>query len=365
MTLVDAIIMLLAAAGTSALATPMASRLAHLFDVVDRPNGRKVNTRADIPLLGGLAVAFGAVMGLAAASLVLGEETLAPQRLEGILIGGTLLLVLGAVDDRHGLGAWTKLAVQILAAVVAVQYGFEIPHLTEPLTRTTLQIPGWASWLITIVWIVGVTNAVNLIDGLDGLASGLGAIIAGTLVVICWQAGQMVGVVYGIALFGALLGFLPFNFPPARIFLGDTGALFIGFSLSLLAIEGARQPAILTFVVPLLALAVPLLDTALSIVRRLREGRPVFSADRAHMHHRLLEFEGSDRQAVLSLYFLTICFCVIAVSFTRLQGYAAIVFLCAVAVLTLRLLRNLEVLNSDTFENGPSESIQGNEVEEP
>jgi len=354
---------LLAAASTAAIATPMASKLARLFDIVDRPNERKVNKRADIPLLGGVAVAFGTVMGIAVAGIVAGEEALAPVRLEGFLLGSTALLVLGVVDDRFGLGAWTKLCVQILAAVVAIQYGFVIPHITEPLTRTTFEIPEWASWAVTIAWIVGVTNAVNLIDGLDGLATGLGAIIGATLVEICWQAGQGVGVVYGVALVGALLGFLPFNFPPARIFLGDTGALFIGYSLALLALEGSRQPAILTFVVPLLALAVPLLDTLLSIVRRLREGRPVFSADRAHMHHRLLEFEGSDRQAVLSLYFLTACFCVIAVSFTRLQGYAAIVFLGAVAVLTLRLLRNLEVLNSEETSSGAARDLARKEAE--
>jgi UDP-GlcNAc:undecaprenyl-phosphate GlcNAc-1-phosphate transferase len=127
--------------------------------------------------------------------------------------------------------------------------------------------------------------------------------------------------------------------------MGDTGALFLGFSLALLTLEGYRTTALLTFVVPLLALAVPLMDTALSILRRLREHRPVFSADKRHMHHRLLESEGSDRGAVLSLYFLTGCFCIIAVSFTRLQGYAAIVFLGAVAILTIRLLWNLGVFS--------------------
>jgi UDP-GlcNAc:undecaprenyl-phosphate GlcNAc-1-phosphate transferase len=140
---------------------------------------------------------------------------------------------------------------------------------------------------------------------------------------------------------GALLGFLPYNFPPARMFLGDTGALFIGYVLALISLEGFRKVTVLTFVVPLLALAVPILDTGLSIVRRLRRRRHIFSPDREHMHHRLLEAAGSQRSAVLSIYFLTGCFCVIAVSFTRLQGYAAIVFLGAVAVLTIRLLRNL------------------------
>jgi UDP-GlcNAc:undecaprenyl-phosphate GlcNAc-1-phosphate transferase len=147
--------------------------------------------------------------------------------------------------------------------------------------------------------------------------------------------------VLGVAFVGAVLGFLPYNFPPARMFLGDTGALFIGYVLALISLEGFRKVTVLTFVVPLLALAVPLLDTALSILRRVRRRRHIFAPDREHMHHRLLEAAGSQRSAVLSIYFLTGCFCVIAVSFTRLQGYAAVIFLGAVVVLTVRLLRNL------------------------
>jgi UDP-GlcNAc:undecaprenyl-phosphate GlcNAc-1-phosphate transferase len=148
-------------------------------------------------------------------------------------------------------------------------------------------------------------------------------------------------VVVGTTFVGALLGFLPHNFLPARIFLGDTGALFIGYVLSLLAIEGYRQGSVLTFVVPILALAVPIMDVALSVLRRLRRHTAVMQADRAHMHHKLLESEGSQRAAVLALYFLTACFCVIALSFTRLQGYASLAFLAAVLALTFRLLRNL------------------------
>jgi UDP-GlcNAc:undecaprenyl-phosphate GlcNAc-1-phosphate transferase len=144
-----------------------------------------------------------------------------------------------------------------------------------------------------------------------------------------------------VAFVGSLLGFLPHNFLPARIFLGDTGALFLGYVLSLLAIEGYRQGSLLTFVVPLLAMAVPIMDVALSVMRRLRRHSAVMQADRAHMHHKLLESEGSQRSAVLALYFLTACFCVIALSFTRLQGYASIAFLLAVMALTFRLLRNL------------------------
>jgi UDP-GlcNAc:undecaprenyl-phosphate GlcNAc-1-phosphate transferase len=155
----------------------------------------------------------------------------------------------------------------------------------------------------------------------------------------------------GVALVGALLGFLPYNFPPARIFIGDTGALFIGYALSILTLEGYQRVTVITFLVPLLALAVPLLDTGLSVIRRLRTGAGVMQADRLHIHHRLLiEHEGSHRSAVLSLYFLTVCFCVIAVSFTRLQGVVSLVFLGVVALLTLRILRNLGLFSVEEGE---------------
>jgi UDP-GlcNAc:undecaprenyl-phosphate GlcNAc-1-phosphate transferase len=168
-----------------------------------------------------------------------------------------------------------------------------------------------------------------------------------TLVIICWQGEQWVGVVIGLVLFGALIGYLPFNFPPARIFLGDTGSLVIGYGLALMALEGYRKTAILAFLVPVLALAIPLLDTLLSIVRRLRSGHGVFSPDRLHMHHRLLYREGSHKNAVLMLYFLTGCFCMIAVSFSQLDGWVAFLYLAAVVAVTIRLLRNLDAFSLD------------------
>jgi len=176
---------------------------------------------------------------------------------------------------------------------------------------------------------------------------------------ICWQANQHAGVVLGVALVGALMGFLPFNFPPARIFLGDTGALFIGYALSLLAIQGYigghRKAALLTFAVPMLALAVPLLDTGSSILRRFLSGRPILDADNLHLHHRLLASEGSQRAAVLSLYFLTACFCIIALSFSRLQGYVAVGFFVAVVFLTVRLLWNMGAFRGELHTTEGSE----------
>jgi UDP-GlcNAc:undecaprenyl-phosphate GlcNAc-1-phosphate transferase len=329
----------------AAAATPLVSRLAHTLQIVDRPNERKVSRRDNMPLLGGLAVAAGTALGLGSALAMSGTGAIGEVGFEGFFLGSILILGLGVVDDRSGLSARPKLAVQILAALVAVAFGFRIEEFREPISGTDYLLPFWLQWTVTTLWIVAVTNAMNLMDGLDGEAAGLGCIIALTLSWICWQANQSAGVVLGVALAGALIGFLPFNFPPARIFLGDTGALFIGFALSLLSIQGYigghRKAAVLTFAIPMLALAVPLLDTGSSILRRLRSGRPILDADNLHLHHRLLVSEGSPRAAVLSLYFLTACFCIIAVSFARLRGFVAVAFFGAVIVLTARLLWNM------------------------
>jgi UDP-GlcNAc:undecaprenyl-phosphate GlcNAc-1-phosphate transferase len=336
-TIVPFVVGLVVAAAT----TPIAARIAHALGAIDKPNERTVNRRQNIPLLGGIAVALGFFTALAAATIVAGDAAEVRGHLEGQLLGSLILLALGVVDDRTALSARTKLPFQIAAAAVAIFYGFRIDHLTDPISLHVWWFPEPLVWVVTGLWIVGITNALNFMDGLDGLAAGIGAIIGATLTFIAWQADQTLGVMIGLAFLGAVLGFLPWNFPPAKIFLGDTGALFIGFNLSLLALEGYRKVSVLTFVVPLLALAVPLMDAALSIYRRLRRGESMMAPDRQHMHHRLLEASGSHRPAVLSIWFLTACFCVIAVSFTNLEGTAALIFLALVIVLTLRLLRNL------------------------
>jgi UDP-GlcNAc:undecaprenyl-phosphate GlcNAc-1-phosphate transferase len=346
---VDSFIPLLVALAVAALLTPVVSRLARGLGALDHPSDRSVSQRPNIPLWGGLAVAAGFGAGLLLALWLSGVRP-APSHLGGMLLGGAVILALGICDDRFGLGATVKFAVQIAAAAIAIAAGYQMDHLTEPITRTTFVFSEPLVWLASGLWIVGVTNALNLIDGLDGLATGVGAIICATLTVILLQTGEPFGVCVGVALLGALLGFLPFNFPPARIFLGDTGSLFVGYSLALLSLEGYSQVTVITFVVPLLALAVPIIDTLISIVRRAGEGRSPFRADRQHIHHRLLARRGSPRAAVVQFYFLTACFSLIAVSFTDLQGYVAAFCLVAVLFLTLRLLRNLGALSFGTRE---------------
>jgi UDP-GlcNAc:undecaprenyl-phosphate GlcNAc-1-phosphate transferase len=337
-----------AALVTAAVATPLAGRLSLAFGAIDRPNERKVSVRANIPRWGGLAVGLGCFVGLAVALLMLGDAAgdLAAD-LEAFLAGGLLVLAIGALDDRWSLSAWPKLVVEIAAAAIAFSAGLRIEHVTDPITGQVWYFTPWLSWALTTGWIVVVTNSFNLIDGLDGLCTGVSAIIGTALTILAFQGGQPVGLVFGVALVAALLGFLPFNFPPARIFVGDTGALFVGYSLSLLALVSYQRVTVVTFLVPLLTLAVPLLDTGLSILRRLRQRSNVMMPDREHIHHRLLkDFQGSHRPAVLSLYFLTACFCLIAISFARLQGYAVIIFLVVVLALTWRILRNLGLVGS-------------------
>ncbi len=337
------LIPLAVAAGVAALATPVVMRLAIAARIIDRPSERSVNRRPNMPLLGGLAVGLGFAAGLAVAIRQI-EPAVPDGHLFALVLGGALALATGIYDDRFGMNAWAKFSAQIVVAVIAISCGYQIDHITVPISRTVFIFPTWLSWVVTLLWIVTVTNAINLVDGLDGLATGVAAIIAATLAILAAQTGVFFGICIGVAMVGALLGFLPFNFAPARVFLGDTGALFIGFVLSLLALEGYRQLTLLTFVVPVLALAVPILDTALSVVRRLRSGSQIFGADRFHMHHRMLESEGSARSAVLQVYVLTAAFCSISLAFANLEGYMALLFLVAVGLLTCRLVTNLGAL---------------------
>ena len=337
------LIPLAVAFGVSALMTPLVKRLAISVGITDHPSERSINHRPNMPLLGGMAVGLGFAVGLAVAIRQI-EPVLPAGHLFALALGGALILATGIYDDRFGMNAWAKFSVQIVAAVLAIRFGYQIDHFTEPFFHTSFVLPMWLSWAVTILWIVAITNAINLVDGLDGLAVGVAAIIVATLTFLAAQAGEVFGVCMGVAMLGALLGFLPFNFAPARIFLGDTGALFIGYVLSLLALEGYRQVTLLTFVVPVLALAVPILDTTLSVVRRLLNHSRIFNADRLHMHHRMLESVGSARSAVLQLYILTAAFCLISLAFFKLAGYMALFFLAVVAFLTYRLVKNLGVL---------------------
>lgn len=294
-------------AGLSSLAlTPLVIRLAAARQLFDVPDGdRRVHTRP-VPRVGGVVVFAAMLCGLlvtAVVDLVTGGtfiRTNAPF-LISVLAGSAILFAAGLVDDLRGLRPYDKLAAQVLAASVAFFLGFQVERIGfGPEMGIDL---GWMALPVTLLWIVGVTNAFNLIDGLDGLATGIALVALGTTAIAAVLLGNPEVLVVCLALTGALIGFLRYNFNPARIFLGDSGSLFIGFLLAVLSVHGSMKSATAVLIlVPLSALALPLLDTVLAIGRRWLRGVPLSSADARHIHHRLLALGFTHRTAVILLY---------------------------------------------------------------
>ncbi len=296
------LIVLITAGAVTLLLTPLAERAAIRFGVFDRPEARKMH-RTSMPLLGGLALAAGFAAGCALAYSLNGARTLDTPML-GLAIGAIMMILLGVYDDRRGADAKLKLAVQTLAALVVIASGSRIAILTNPFgghwDLGVLSVP------VSVLWIVGITNAINLIDGLDGLAAGIGAIVSLTLFAISIPDPVTFVPIAAVALAGACLGFLKFNFPPARIFMGDTGSLFLGFVIAIIGMQGFLKGATaLALLMPLLAVGLPVLDTALAILRRTIQHTHLFQADREHLHHRLVRIGLSHRQAVVVMYWVS------------------------------------------------------------
>ena len=332
----------LAAAAVSCVTTPLVRRLAIAVGILDRPEARKMH-REPMPLLGGLAVAAGLAAGCLLA-YVLPDHRVPGMPLAGLGIGALLMVGLGVYDDARGADARLKLSVQTLAALVVIASGNRIGILTNPFGGTwdlgALSVP------VTILWIVGITNAMNLIDGLDGLAAGIGAIVAATLFAAAIPDATSFVPVAALALSGASAGFLRSNFPPARIFLGDTGSLLVGFVIAVLGMQGSfKGTTALALVVPIIALGIPVADTALAILRRGRQRRHLFQADREHLHHRLVRIGLSQRQAVLVLYWISIFLAGTAISLKNLppqKGFLLVALALSAGALWLRSLVYVE-----------------------
>jgi len=286
--------------------TPLVRRIVLRYEVVDKPEARRVNT-IPVPRGGGLAVC--AAFLLAASTFLYLNQgarfvpiplSLAPSEVAALLLGGAIAAALGAIDDLFDLRARMQLLGQIGLAVFAVALGISIDFIANPIGPGQIRFPpGPIAAGLTVFWIVGMINSINWIDGLDGLSTGVALIAAVTLGIISLttQVGQPLIAVLCFALAGALLGFLRWNFNPASIFTGTSGVQFVGYTLAVLAILGTAKVA-----VALLVLGVPIIDTFWIIVRRLSEGRSPFSPDRTHIHHRLLDLGLSHRQTVLVIY---------------------------------------------------------------
>ncbi len=284
---------LLLAFGLVFLGTPLVKKLAYKIKALDQPAQRKVHHQP-MPRLGGLAICLGFWL-----TVLLTTEM--NSGLYGLLGGGLLITLVGIIDDIKGVTARQKLAVQIVAACIVMYAGVRVDFVTHPV-KGVISLSYW-SYPLTLLWIIGITNAVNLIDGLDGLAAGVSAIAAVTLGVIAYLETSQQTAMLAFILAASIFGFLKYNFHPAQIFMGDTGSLFLGFNLSVLAIIGLTKSAtIISLFLPVVILGVPILDTLFAIVRRYFGGKPIFSADKEHLHHRLLRLGLSHEHTVLAMY---------------------------------------------------------------
>jgi UDP-GlcNAc:undecaprenyl-phosphate GlcNAc-1-phosphate transferase len=277
------------------LLTPAVGGMARLLGVVDRPGeGRRAHTRT-VPRLGGLAL----FLGIFVPALAFLDLTPA---MRGLLLGAAVATTVGAIDDFRGLRWWEKLAGQVLAASIAVGFGIWVHQFTFPIVGVH-ELPAWIGAPLTVIFVVAVMNMVNFLDGLDGLAAGVCAISAGTFVLIELDLGRPNPAILAAIVLGATLGFLRHNFYPARIFMGDSGALLLGFLLAGISVEGLLKTAsLVSLFLPLAVLAVPIVDTSFVVAKRLKHGLPVYEPDRSHLHHRFLNIGYSQPRAVLTIY---------------------------------------------------------------
>ncbi|PZE19374.1 MraY family glycosyltransferase [Paenibacillus xerothermodurans] len=280
------------------LMTPVVKRFAFRVGAVDAPNHRKVHSRI-MPRLGGLAI-FTAFVG---AYLVISPAigSINTDVALGLLTGGTIIVIVGALDDRFDLSPKVKLLGQLIAASIVVYSGAVIDLVNVPFGDTTISLT-WLAIPLTIFWIVGVTNAINFIDGLDGLSAGVSGIATTTILVLAVMMGNVTVVLLSVILLGSIVGFLFYNFHPAKIFMGDSGSLFLGFSLATLSILGFKQATVLSLLVPIMILGVPLSDTFFAILRRWVNNLPISKPDKSHLHHCLLQLGFSHRVTVLIIY---------------------------------------------------------------
>ncbi len=317
------------------LATPLAEKLAHKIGAIDVPKDARRMHKKPIPRLGGLAIFF----GFAVAMLMFAVMT---KEMMAILAGSLIIVALGVLDDRKPIRAIIKLLVQIVAAFIVVYFGgVKIDAITNPnifSPNVYLEL-GWLAIPVTIIWICGVTNAVNLIDGLDGLAAGIASISSICIMIIALLTNEYHIAVFTACLAGACIGFLPYNFNPAKIFMGDSGSTFLGFALACISIEGMfKGYAAISFAVPLLVLALPIFDTTVAILRRVRDHRPIMAPDRGHFHHKLIDMGFTQKQAVGIMYAISALLGISAVILTGFGMIRALVLLVIALVFVIATL---------------------------
>ncbi len=327
------LIIFLIALTITAASIPWVRRFALRVGFVDAPASRKLH-KDPIPMLGGVAIFAGAILAVS----FFAEDYGFPPSVAGVLLSMSLMVLIGVVDDWRGLPAWVKLMGQVMGTAVLIYFGI----------RVKLPVPDVINYAITLLWVVGISNAINFLDNMDGLSSGISAVACSFILLLGIQNEQFLVSALAAATLGACLGFLRYNFKPARIFMGDAGSLFLGYVLALLSLQ-LRFPENVTFVtwmIPVFILAVPIFDMTLVVVSRIRRGVSPNTPGKDHMSHRLVEFGYSQREAVLILYLFAGATGMVALYLTEasvLEGYfvlATAVIIGAVAIWQLDNKRN-------------------------
>ncbi len=311
--------------------SPLAKHIAQKIGAIDIPKDDRRMHKKAIPRLGGLAVFFAFLITVIFVVPINGE-------MQGILLGSVVIVLLGVIDDSVSLPAKLKLLVQILAAIIVVLHGVKIDVISNINIFSDASYLSLGIWSapITVIWIVTITNAVNLIDGLDGLSVGICTIASLSLLVIAAIVGEFNIMLITAVIAGACIGFLPYNINPAKMFVGDTGATFLGFILATISIQGMfKTYAILSFAAPFLILGLPIFDTLFAICRRLLRGQSPMHADRGHVHHRLIDMGFSQRQTVLILYLVSGILGISAILLASSGAARALFFVVAVVVFFL------------------------------
>ncbi|MCX7903804.1 MAG: undecaprenyl/decaprenyl-phosphate alpha-N-acetylglucosaminyl 1-phosphate transferase [Caloramator sp.] len=314
----------------SFILTPIVKRLAFKINAIDIPKDDRRIHNKPIPRIGGLSILLAFIVS-SYMFLIFDKNII------GIILGAVVIFIGGFLDDLYNLKPKQKLIFQIIAALILIAFDVRVKYITIPFTKAGESLfIGNIGTLITLLWVVGITNAVNLIDGLDGLAAGVCFISSLSLFVVSLISGRSTAIVLTLILSGACLGFLPFNFNPASIFLGDCGAQLLGFLLSAISIQGAiKSAAAFAIAVPIIALGIPIYDTLFAMIRRKLNNKPISEADRGHLHHRLLDLGLNQRQVVIIMYLISFVFGVVsilAMLLTSKNSFALLIIIFAVTL---------------------------------
>lgn len=336
--------------------TPIAKRIAFKIGAVDIPKDNRRMHKKPIARLGGLAIVSGFFISLlfniAGAAFDIKGIFEPDRQFWGMLAGVAVIIGVGIIDDMKPLSAKIKFVFQLLAALIVVLTGTTIQVVTNPFSQIGMsELSPYVSYPLTVLWIVGITNAINLIDGLDGLAAGVSSISSLSLFFVSVIMVDLNTAIVTAALAGSALGFLPYNFNPARIFMGDTGATFLGFTLGVISIQGMlKSYAAIALAIPILVLGLPLFDTAFAIVRRLIQRKSIMEADRGHLHHRLIDMGLSHKQSVVVMYIASAALGLCAIVLAEKGILGAIILFIAVSVFIIGGARYMSEISDDEEE---------------